>query len=151
MNFGDDGQIVSLQLQELIGGVETEETMIIKDYITSNAKNKVDEIMKKLRDMEYEELTDFGFIAKLLGYETQDKYDEMTVSAKGYRILSKVPRMPNIIVDNVVKKFETLSNVLEASIENLDDVDGIGEIRAKSIKNSLSRMREQYIFENNII
>ena len=149
--LGEDGKIVSLQLEELIGGIENEEIMIVKDYISSNSKLSVNEVMKKLREMDYEDMNNLGLVAKLLGYESIDKYDEMIVSAKGYRILSKVPRMPNIIVENVVKKFENLSNVLQATTENLDDVDGIGEIRAKSIKNSLTRMREQYLFESGIV
>ncbi|MEN6390001.1 MAG: DNA integrity scanning protein DisA, partial [Syntrophomonas sp.] len=38
-------------------------------------------------------------------------------------------------------------NILRASIEELDDVEGIGEVRARSIKNGLRRMQEQLFLE----
>jgi len=35
-----------------------------------------------------------------------------------------------------------------ASIEQLDEVEGIGEVRARTIKQSLKRMQEQFVFDN---
>ena len=56
--------------------------------------------------------------------------------------------MPSNIVDNLVKKFKSFQNLLQANIEELDAVDGIGEIRARTIKRSLKRMQEQFLFDN---
>ena len=67
---------------------------------------------------------------------------------KGYRILSKIPRMPVSIVENLVKSFKTFQHILLADIPSLDEVEGIGEVRAKNIKQSLRRMQEQYVFDN---
>ena len=66
---------------------------------------------------------------------------------KGYRILSKVPRMPSNIVENLVGSFKSFQHILAADIESLDDVDGIGEVRARTIKQSLKRMQEQFVFD----
>ena len=87
-------------------------------------------------------------IAILLGYEDFDNYDEVAVYPKGYRLLNKIPRMPNNIVENLIKSFKTFQHILLADIQALDDVEGIGEIRAKNIKQSLKRMQEQYVFDN---
>ena len=75
-------------------------------------------------------------------------YDEVGVYPKGYRILSKVPRMPSNIVENLVESFKSFQHILAADIESLDDVDGIGEVRARTIKQSLKRMQEQFVFDN---
>ena len=138
-----------MQLEELIGGLEKEEELIIKDYLVKTKKKTTPQkIIEKLEELSYEELTKDASIAKLLGYENFDNYDEVGVYTKGYRILSKVPRMPSNIVENLVDSFKSFQHILAADIESLDDVDGIGEIRARTIKQSLKRMQEQFVFDN---
>ena len=97
---------------------------------------------------EIEDLLKESVIANLLGYENFDNYDEVGVYTKGYRILSKVPRMPSNIVENLVGSFKSFQHILAADIETLDEVDGIGEVRARTIKQSLKRMQEQFVFDN---
>ena len=147
--LGDDGRLVKMQLDELIGGLEKEESLIIKDYVVKKKKSP-DKILEELKELEYEELLKESSIAKLLGYEYFDNYDEVAVYPKGYRILSKVPRMPNNIVENLVDSFKSFQHILAADIESLDEVDGIGEVRARTIKQSLKRMQEQFVFDNMI-
>jgi diadenylate cyclase len=111
-------------------------------------KRKLPEkIMEELSDIRYEEIAKEAIIAKLLGYETFDNYDEVSVYTRGYRILNKIPRMPVSIVENLVASFKSFQHILSADIESLDEVDGIGEVRARNIKQSLRRMQEQFIFE----
>jgi diadenylate cyclase len=62
-------------------------------------------------------------------------------------MLNKIPRIPLSIIDNLVERFNMLKYILPASIEELDDVEGIGEVRARSIKNGLLRMQEQIMPE----
>ena len=145
--LGDDGRLVKMQLDELIGGLDKEEGLIIKDYVVKKKKSP-EKILEELKDLEYEDLLKESSIAKLLGYEYFDNYDEVAVYPKGYRILSKVPRMPNNIVENLVDSFKSFQHILAADIESLDEVDGIGEVRARTIKQSLKRMQEQFIFDN---
>ena len=149
MNYGQDGRLISMQLEELIGGLEKEEKLIIQDYLYGNIKkNTIDKIIDDLSNLEYEELMKQQRIAKLLGYENFDNYEEIAVYPKGYRILNKIPRMPSNIVDNLVKSFKSFQHILAADTEALDKVEGIGEVRAQTIIQSLKRMQEQYIFEN---
>ena len=147
--LGSDGRLVRMQLEELIGDLEKEELLIIKDYIAPGRKRKKSEdVLEKIAELPYEELNKKALISKLLGYENFDNYDEVAVYPKGYRILNKIPRMPNNIVENLVDAFKSFQHILAADIESLDEVDGIGEIRAKTIKQSLKRMQEQFVFDN---
>jgi diadenylate cyclase len=75
---------------------------------------------------------------------------DLPISTRGYRILSKVPRLPMNIVENLVSDFGRLQRILGASIEELDDVEGIGEVRARIIKESLKRVYEQIQTERHI-
>lgn len=146
--LGNDGRLVQMQLDELIGGLEKEELLIIKDYMTVTKKKRTPEkILEELSDIQYEEIMKETTISKLLGYETFDNYDEVGVYTKGYRILNKIPRMPSNIVENLVLSYKSFQHILDADIESLDEVDGIGEVRARTIKQSLKRMQEQFMFE----
>lgn len=87
-------------------------------------------------------------IANILGIKENDNFSDVSVYTRGYRILSKVPRMPSFIVDNIVKKFGTWQKILSANAQELDEVDGIGEVRAKTIVQTLKRMQEQYMFDS---
>ena len=147
--LGDDGRLVKMQLDELIGGLEKEEELIIKDYIVPTRKRRTPEkVMEQLEELTYEDLSKESIIAKLLGYENFDNYDEVAVYTKGYRILNKIPRMPINIVENLVDSFKSFQHILAADTESLDDVEGIGEVRARTIKQALRRMQDQFIFDN---
>ena len=141
-----------MQLEELIGGVEKEELLIIKDYLAVTKKKKTPEtVMEELSEIPYEELTKQVTVAKLLGYQDFENYDEVGVYTRGYRVLNKIPRMPSNIVDNLVKSFKSFQHILAADIPQLDEVEGIGEVRARTIKQSLKRMQEQFVFDNLIL
>lgn len=145
--LGNDGRLIFMQLEQLIGGMEKEEKKIIKDYILDNTKSE-DEIMEELNNLKYEELLKEQNIAKILGYDSFEDYEELSVYPRGYRILSKIPRMPANIVENLVNSFKSFQHIIYAKTEDLDQVDGIGEIRAKNIKSSLNRMKDQFVFDN---
>jgi len=147
--LGDDGRLVKMQLEELIGGLEKEEELIIKDYIVPTRRKRTPQkVLENLQELSYEDLAKEAVIAKLLGYENFDNYDEVAVYTKGYRILNKIPRMPTNIVENLVDSFKSFQHILAADTDSLDDVEGIGEVRARTIKQSLRRMQDQFIFDN---
>ena len=144
--LGDDGRLVSMQLEELIGGLEKEEIQVIKDYKVKD--DEAEEILEQLSKLGHEELMKEQTIAKFLGYESFENFEELAVYPKGYRILNKVPRMPNSIVENLVKSFKSFQHILIAEIDDLVQVDGIGEVRARTIKQTLKKMQEQFAFDN---
>ena len=145
--LGDDGRLVDMQLEQLIGGIEKEEELIIKDYLLVEDKTPK-EIMEEIANLSYEDLLKEQNIAKILGYDIFSDFDEAYVYTRGYRILNKIPRMPSSIVENLAKSFKSLQHIIDATIEELDNVEGIGEVRARNIKSSLKRMQEQFVFDN---
>ncbi len=146
--LGEQGRLFQMQLDELLGNLEEEETLIIKDYLVYKRKKTVERALETIRSMDHEELMNSQLMAKVLGYEDFDNSEEVNVYTRGYRILNKIPRMPTNIVENLVTSFKSFQHIVQADIPQLDDVEGIGEIRAKAIKRSLKRMQEQFIFDN---
>ena len=149
--LGEEGRLLEMQLEELVGDLEEEELLIIKDYIAPGKKRTAEKVLEEIKTLEYDDLMLQERIAKTLGYEDFDSYDEVAVYTRGYRVLNKIPRMPSNIVENLVKSFKSFQHILDADLQQLDDVDGIGEIRARTIKSSLKRMQEQFVFDNLIL
>ncbi len=146
--LGADGFLVKMQLEELMENLPNEELLIIKDYIAPSRRLIPEKILNSIRQNTKDGFIDSNTIARLLGYEVFENYEEIAVYPRGYRILNKIPRMPNAIVNNLVKTFKSFQHILVADIDKLDEVEGIGEIRARTIKQSLRRMQEQFMFDN---
>ena len=146
--LGEEGRLLEMQLNELVGDLEKEELLIIKDYIAPGKKRTPEKVLEEINKLVPEELMKADKIANFLGYEAFDNYDEVGVYTRGYRVLNKIPRMPNNIVENLIKSFKSFQHILIADIPQLDEVDGIGEVRARTIKQSLKRMQEQFVFDN---
>ena len=149
--LGDEGRLISMQLEELVGKLKKEKLLIIKDYNSKIKEKNEEELLEEIINLPYEDLLKASSIAKILGYESFENYDEVGVYTRGYRILNKIPKVPSNIVDNLVKSFKSFQHILSADIPELDEVEGIGEVRAKTIKQSLKRMQEQFIFDNALI
>lgn len=149
--LGVDGFLVKMQLEELIENLPNEELLIIKDYIAPSRRLVPEKVLNLIRENAKDGFIDSNTIAKLLGYEVFENYEEIAVYPRGYRVLSKIPRMPNTIVNNLVKTFKSFQHILAADIQKLDEVEGIGEVRARTIKQSLRRMQEQFMFDNLMI
>ena len=149
--LGEDGRLLDMQLEESVGDLETEELLMVKDYAVLNKKKTAEDVLEKIKKLSREDLMKSQVVAKILGYQDFDNYDEVGVYTKGYRVLNKIPRMPSSIVENLVKSFKSFQHILAADIPRLDEVDGIGEVRARTIKQSLRRMQEQFVFDNEII
>ena len=148
MNYGEDGILVKMQLEELIEDLPEEELLIVKDYIAPSRRLVAEKVLQNIKNATQDEFIQSEKIAKALGYEQFDNYEEVAVYTRGYRILNKIPRMPSNIVTNLVKTFKSFQHILLADIYKLDEVEGIGEVRARTIKQSLRRMQEQFVFDN---
>jgi len=149
--LGEDGLLVKMQLQEIIKDLPEEEILIIKDYIAPSRRLIPEKILQSISKSYKDNFISPTIIAELLGYENFEQYEEIAVYPKGYRILNKIPKMPNNIVNNLIKTFKSFQYILLADAEKLDEVEGIGEVRAQTIKQSLKRMQEQFVFDNLMI
>jgi len=148
--LGVEGRLISMQLEELVSHIEHEFVLLIRDYCRENTEEKVKEIRAGLSRLSSEELLDLHTIVRLLGYNVTNNILDEQVSPRGFRVLNKIPRLPSIIISNLVEKFECLPQIISASIEQLDEVDGIGEVRARAIKEGLRRFQEQVFIDRQI-
>lgn len=147
--LGSEGRLITMQLNELVANVEKEAILLIKDYLVSTDQDPFD-ILRDLTHYSNEELLDEYIIVKVLGFSKQANLLDQSVSPRGYRILHKIPRLPPIIIENLVEKYKHLQYIVTATMEELDEVEGIGEARAKMIKEGLNRIQEQLFIDRHI-
>ncbi|MGL5641096.1 MAG: DNA integrity scanning diadenylate cyclase DisA [Paraclostridium sp.] len=148
VELGVEGTLLSMQVEELMGTTKVDQNQILKDYKRNDMS--LSEFKKKIISLSSEELLDLANIAKMIGYTGFSESMDMPVRPKGYRILNKIHRLPSTIIENLVTYFDDFQDILRASIEDLDDVEGIGEIRAKYIKNGLIKMQELSLIDRHI-
>ncbi|MNI12697.1 DNA integrity scanning protein DisA [compost metagenome] len=148
--LGNEGRLISMQLEELVGNTELEARLLIKDYVRDLNEDKVKDAIAGLKRLSSDELLEPQHIIRLLGYSNSNSIIEEPVSPRGFRVLNKIPRLPSIIITNLVGKFKYLPHMTMATIEELDAVDGIGEVRARAIKEGLKRIQEQVFIDRHI-
>jgi len=150
IELGTDGRLIALQVEELIAGVESARELLVRDYmpLSKTRKSKVaQDTLIGLDALTSEDLLDIMLVAKALNIATSVDSLDVSISARGFRLLARVPRLPEIIVDRLVAHFGALQPLLVATTEDLQKVEGVGEARARSIRDSLSRLSEATILE----
>ena len=143
--LGNEGRLISMQMDELLANIEQDGLLVVEDYMIYIDGKSAEDVLRQVRSYTYDELMDLTFICRTLGYYSATSSLDINVSPKGYRIVSTIPRVPMAIIRNMVNKFFNLQGILKASIEELDDVDGIGEVRARAIKEGLRRVKDQVL------
>ena len=86
-------------------------------------------------------------ISRILGYKKKTKPTEVRLSPRGYRILSRVPRLPLPVIEKIINRFGNLKAVLMAGEDDLVEVEGVGRVRAREIVESLMQLRELSLAE----
>jgi diadenylate cyclase len=146
--LGNEGRLVSMQLEELIANREQEVILVIEDYMIPLDNISAEDVQKKIRLFTYDELMDLIAISSVLGYYGGIGCLDLNVFPKGYRMLKKLPKVSELTIRSIVDIFSNFQGILNASIDDLDEVEGIGEVRAKTIKEGLRRVREQLLLDN---
>jgi diadenylate cyclase len=147
LELGSDGRLLSLQLDELVTGVDVERELVVRDYFPAGRRRRSpEEVLADLEGLSPTDLVDIAAVARALGLGTSEHLDG-AVTPRGYRLLAKVPRLPATVVERLVEHFGTLQKLLSAGIDDLQAVDGVGELRARSVREGLSRLAESSILE----
>ena len=148
VELGTDGRLLTLQLAELTGGLGNDRELVIRDYLeAAHNSGTVEQVLADLMELTSTELLDLAAGAKAVGFTVGGDALDTAVSPRGYRLLTKVPRLPGAIVERLVDHFESLQKLLAANLEDLMAVEGVGEGRARAVREGLSRLAESSILE----
>src|SRR5271165_1829813 len=143
VELGTDGGLLSLQLEELVAGTGNERALLLRDYAPHEpAPGDAD----KLAGLQADELLDLGTVAAAIGLGAGDGLDRR-VSARGYRLLRRIPRLPPSAADVLVEHFGGLQNLLSASAADLQQVHGLDRGLATNVREGLARLAESALLD----
>lgn len=169
VELGEDGRLVRPQRDELLAGVEETLSLVARDYVVGAAGVAPSEAVAAVHDgrrrleaangsaaahargalhaLRPEELLDASHVAATLGLNCDEVHLDGGLEARGYRLLHRLPRVSGTIIDRIVERFTTLPHIMQASLGDLEKVGGVGEAKARSVKDGLSRLVEASILE----
>jgi diadenylate cyclase len=153
VELGEDGRLVGLQSAELVDGVAPALHLVVRDYCGlppirgTDRLTVVDQVVARLADLSSEELRDTDRVAEIIGLPASISDTDSAVEPRGYRLLYRLPRFSDVIIERIVDRFVNLQQIMRASLMELEQVEGVGQARAHSVKNGLARLVEASIFE----
>jgi diadenylate cyclase len=142
VELGTEGRLIEMQLEETMVGTAADKAALIHDYLADDSDEAFAAALDQLGRLPHQDLLDFGRLAEMVGYDRKLNTLDYPVSPRGYRILGRIPRLPKLVVSHIVKEFGGLDELLAATDAELEGVEGVGEIRAKEIREGLRRLQE---------
>ncbi len=146
VELGTDGRLLSLQLTELVAGLDPDRALLVQDYVASPSTDHRGHL-GELEELDPDALLDLADVAAALGYGGGESVLDRPISPRGYRLLARVPRLPGSVVERLVTHFGGLQHLLTANVEDLLAIDGVGGARARTIREALSRLAEASIMD----
>lgn len=115
IELGKEGKVVEVRLRELLGSLEIEEELILKDYFKENYS----ENLIILERMDFDDLLDYFNISKSFFEELHDDF----IYPRGMRILSKL-NLPERIVDLLLGNFKNFKEIFNSRERDLLNIFG---------------------------
>ncbi len=147
VELGAEARLIRMQLHELIGEVPAERGAVVHDYHAHGAGPRAELALEGLHALPYRQLLESERLAELLGYARDVNPLDHSVSPRGYRILSHIPRLPDQVVKTVVADLGDLEAIVRASQRDLEAISGVGNVRAREIREGLRRLQEHNLVD----
>ena len=158
VELGDDARMLRLQLDELLDGVARVRSLVVRDYLRTEVPARPDSdadvagvelrrALQALGRLSTEDLLDPRRVASALGMCAGEVDLDAALEPRGYRLLHRLPRFPESVIDGIVDHFAGLPRIMRATIDDLEEVSGVGTARARSVKDGLARLAEATILE----
>ncbi len=130
LRLGGEAGLVLIQIDSLESGVTNTLNLVLKDHLPAKKYRNIAKAIDEISRQSYEELNDIDSLGSVLGKLPLDDLS----TPKGYRVLARLPNLPENLHDSIIQKFKTLPKLLSASPEKLYEIEGIGRGRAQQLR-----------------
>ena len=130
LRLGGEAGLVLIQIDSLESGVTNTLNLVLKDHLPAKKYRNIAKAIDEISRQSYEELNDIDYLGSVLGKLPLDDLS----TPKGYRVLARLPNLPENLHDSIIQKFKTLPKLLSASPEKLYEIEGIGSGRAQQLR-----------------
>lgn len=137
VTLGDEGGLMWVQLSDMVRGVEHIRTVTLMDYVKPRRESRIIAAAESLAELTGADLEDPSRVGKAVGFVELDD----AATPRGYRLLSKVGRLPDHVREELVSHFRGFERLLNATLDQLEDVEGIGSARANQLRTFFDRLQ----------
>jgi len=145
VELGSDGRLVHLQVEELVGTVEDDRRLVVQDYLPVDDPGAVSAALDQLGALDTERLLDPVAVAAVLALPGNDL--EAELAPRGYRLLGKIPRLPESAIATIISRYGYLQKVMRATPEDLAGIQGVEADGSRTLKEGLERLAESSILD----
>jgi diadenylate cyclase len=155
--LGSEGRLLALQMHELTTGLTELGGLLEKDYrpadptVAGNGSSAPGSTggaasgdafgLGLLSALDTTQLLDLLLVARTIGFASSDQLDSK-VTTRGYRQVAQINRLPGSLGERLIEHFGSLQALFAASRADLQAVEGVGEQRARAIRDGLVRVAE---------
>jgi diadenylate cyclase len=147
VELGAEARLIRMQLHELVGDVPAERAAVVRDYHADGAGARAELALEGLRSLPYRQLLESERLVELLGYPRDVNALDHVVTPRGFRILSRIRRLPEGVIKKVVADLGDLESIVRASQRDLEAISGVGAVRAREIREGLRRLQEHNLVD----
>jgi diadenylate cyclase len=147
IELGAEARLIQMQLHELVGEVPAERARVVHDYHADGSGPRADLAVEGLHALPYRQLLEPERLAELLGFPREVNPLDHSVTPRGFRILSRIHRLPDGVIRKVVGSLGDLDSIVRASQRDLEAIAGVGAVRAREIREGLRRLQEHNLVE----
>lgn len=144
VELGTEGRLTEMQLRELSVGIMPDRAAVVRDYMIERDAASHRKVLDRLSRIRNERLLRLEDLEVLLGYDRDVNPIDTVVEPRGYRVLSRIPGLSQVLIERMVQHFGALSTILAATPQELASVSGLGPVRSQEVAESLTRMRDYF-------
>ena len=124
---------------------------MLLDYLPDDKDERLESALMALASLSTDDLTDLRAVAAVLlpGTDVDAELIDLdhSLQPRGYRLLDKVPRISEDVVDRLVERFGSLQKLTRATTADLASVEGVDPSLALSVKDGLDRLAEHTLLD----
>ena len=149
VELGAEAHLIRQQMDELLEDVDDDRELVLLDYLPDDHDERLEAALAELAAFTTDELLDLRTVAATLrptGSTEKIDLDE-SLQPRGYRLLAKVPRLPEEISDRLVERFGPLQKLMRVPVQELASVEGVEPAMAQAAKDGLARLAESTLLD----
>ena len=128
--LGTDAGLITIQIDSLESGVTSTLNLVLKDHLPGRKFRVTSKVLDEISELSYQELNTIDYLGSIL---MKLPLDDISVP-RGYRVLARLPDLPDNLHDSIVQKYKSLPKLLSAPTEKLYEIEGIGRNRAQQLR-----------------
>jgi len=128
--LGTEAGLITIQIDSLESGVTSTLNLVLKDHLPGRKFRVTSKVLDEISELSYQELNTIDYLGSILA---KLPLDDISVP-RGYRVLARLPDLPDNLHDSIVQKYKSLPKLLSAPTEKLYEIEGIGRNRAQQLR-----------------